>query len=212
MNGRLLLELREKRGLNYGDYAYAEHFEQQGESTYPLTNIARTQQDWSIWLRPVENQNAMFATRGGLYFLNKLLCDGITQEELDQTRGFLNGYTRLLEQTDSRRLGYAIDDLLYGTPAFLDAYRKAMKSMTVEQVNEAIRTHLALDRLSFAFVTADAKELKTLLAEQPSTPIHYPSPKPPPVLEEDKKIEVFRLPVKPDLIELREVDSFMEME
>jgi zinc protease len=209
-NGFLFGELREKRGLNYGDYAYAEHFEQEGWGTFPLTNIVRRQQDYSIWLRPVENQNAMFAARGALYFIEKLLREGLTQEQFEQTRGFLNGYTRLLEQTDSRRLGYAIDGLLYGTPDFLESYRTAMKSMTVDQVNAAIRTHLTPNQLSFVFVTKDAKELQKLLVEQPATPIQYPTPKAESVLEEDKKIEVFHLPVKPDRVEIREVDSFME--
>jgi zinc protease len=158
----------------------------------------------------VENQNAMFATRGALYFVDKLLREGMTQEQFDQTRGFLNGYTRLLEQTDSRRLGNAIDGLLYGTPDFLEAYRTAMKSMTLAQVNEALRNHLTPDHLSFVFVTKDAKALQELLAGQPPTPIQYPTPKAPPVLEEDKKIEVFHLPVKPDRVEIREVDAFME--
>ncbi len=210
VNGQLFNELREQRGLNYGDYAYSEHFVQQGWGTYPRTNIARRQQEWSIWIRPVENQNAMFATRGALYFLDQLLREGMTQAQLDQTRGFLMGYTRLQEQTDSRRLGYAIDSLLYGTPDFLESYRTAMKSMTIDQVNAAIRRHVTPERMSFAFVAPDAKALQQLLDEQPATPIQYATPKSAEVLEEDKKIEVFPLPVKKDRIEVLDVDTFME--
>lgn len=210
VNGELFTELREKRGLNYGDYAYAEHFIQEGWGTYPRTNIVRRQQDSSIWIRPVENQNAMFATRGALYFLDTLLKEGMSQAQLDQTRGFLMGYTRLQEQTDSRRLGYAIDSLLYGTPDFLESYRSAMKSMTVDQVNAAIRRHITPERMSFAFVAPDAKALQQLLAEQPATPIQYPTPKPDAVLAEDKKIEVFQMPVDKERIEVLDVDTFME--
>ncbi len=210
VNGELFTELREKRGLNYGDYSYSEHFIQEGWGTYPRTNIARRQQEWSIWIRPVENQNAMFATRGGLYFLDRLLKEGMTQAQLDQTRGFLMGYTRLQEQTDSRRLGYAIDSLLYGTPDFLESYRTAMKSMTVDQVNAAIRRHITPERMSFVLVAPDANALRKLLAEQPATPIQYPTPKPDAVLAEDKKIEVFQLPVDKERIDIIDVDTFME--
>jgi len=34
-NGLLMIELRQKRGLNYGDYAYVENFIQDGGTTFP---------------------------------------------------------------------------------------------------------------------------------------------------------------------------------
>ena len=78
-HGVIFTELREKRGLNYGDYAYAEHYRQDGENA-PRNNMARTSQDMSIWIRPVEPQNAVFATRGALYFLNEVLNKPIPKE------------------------------------------------------------------------------------------------------------------------------------
>jgi zinc protease len=48
--GRLMQKLRADRGLNYGDYAYAEHFEQDGGSRFPQPNVARHAQ--YFWTRP----------------------------------------------------------------------------------------------------------------------------------------------------------------
>src|SRR5262249_13225389 len=62
-NGRLMNVMRAARGLNYGDYSYVETFIQEGGSTFPLTNIPRRQQTFSIWIRPVMRANAAFALR-----------------------------------------------------------------------------------------------------------------------------------------------------
>jgi zinc protease len=208
--GVLFSELRDRRGLNYGDYAYPEHFLQHGFGTFALTNIARTQQDFSIWIRPVESPNALFASRGAVYFLDRLIREGISREGFELTRGFLLGYTRLWEQTDSRRLGYAIDDLFYRTPNFLESYRRTLQSMTLEQVNAAVKRNLSVDRLDFVYVAPDAEALKKLLIEQPPSPIEYATPKPPELLEVDKRILGTRIPVKPDRIEIIDVSTFME--
>ena len=66
-NGRLMQRLREARGLNYGDYAYIEHFEQEGgDAATAQTGRARHQQEFTIWLRPVRDENRLFAVRAAL--------------------------------------------------------------------------------------------------------------------------------------------------
>ncbi|WNG52397.1 insulinase family protein [Archangium minus] len=209
-SGVLFTELREKRGLNYGDYAYAEHFIEQPGSTYNRTNVARTQQDITLWIRPVVPVNGMFATRGTLYFLDRLVKQGIPQDKFELSRGFLLGYTRLWEQTDQRRLGYAIDSLFYGTPNFLEQYRTALAKMTPESVHAAIRRQLRPEALNFAFVTQEAQELAKMLEEQPPSPISYASPKSAELLEEDKAIISQPLPIRPDAIQIVPAQSFME--
>ncbi len=73
-NGRLMQRLRELRGLNYGDYAYIEYFQQDGwDAATAQTGRARHQQVFSIWLRPVQNENRLFALRGALYELKRTL-------------------------------------------------------------------------------------------------------------------------------------------
>ena len=55
--------MREKRGLNYGDYSYIEHFAFGGRFMQPLPNYARHQQIFQVWIRPVPNPTRHFALR-----------------------------------------------------------------------------------------------------------------------------------------------------
>ncbi len=208
--GVLFNELREKRGLNYGNYAYAEHFIEAPSSTFNRTNIARTQQDLTVWIRPVVPANALFATRGAVYFLDQLAKEPLSQERFELMRGYLQGYTRLWEQTDQRRLGYAIDSLFYGTPDFLEGYREALKKMTPQSVHEALRRHVQPDALNFAFVTQDAEGLAQALRSGQPSPITYASPKEADLLELDKTLSTFKLPVRPDAVEVIPAQTVME--
>ena len=99
-NGVLMNHLREMRGLNYGDYAYVENFIQDGWSTFPLPNIARRQQHFELWLRPVPPQNSLFALRAALYETDKLIREGIPQAGFEATRTFL---AELLEPVGAGR-------------------------------------------------------------------------------------------------------------
>ena len=209
-NGVLMNELRVKRGLNYGDYAYAEHFVQSGYGTFAQTGIARSEQDFSLWLRPVEPQNAVFATRAGVRYLEDLVANGISQDQFALTQSFLEGYTRLWDQTPMRKLGYAIDGLFYGTPSYLDAYRAAIAKLTPAEVLAAVRRHLSADRLNFVYVTQDAAGLAKALANGAPSLIQYPSPKPDAVLSADKQIVGLPLPIDPAAIEVQSAQSFME--
>lgn len=210
MHGVLFTELREKRGLNYGTYAYAEHFEQEGWSSISRVNIPRSVQDMTIWLRPVEPQNALFATRGAVHFLRQLLAEPPPQDKLDTARGFLIGYTRIWEQTDSRRLGWAIDDLLYGTPGFLEQYRAALAKLTPAEVQAAAAKHLRAEDLNFVFVTRDAEGLASALQNRVPSPITYPSPKAAEVTEKDKAIAEVPLPIPPSQVRVIEASQVME--
>jgi zinc protease len=209
-HGVLFQELRERRGLNYGNYAYPEHFIEQPGTTFNLTNIARTQQDITLWVRPVVPKTAVFATHGAIYYLDRLVREGIPREPFELTRGFLLSYTRLWEQTDQQRLGQAIDSLFHGTPDFLEQYRKALAELTPEAVHEAVRRRLHPEALSFAFVTQDAPALVSALQSQTRTPLAYESAKPPELLQEDKAILQRPLPLRPDAIELIPASAFME--
>ncbi len=209
-HGVLFQELRERRGLNYGDYAYAEHFIEQPGTTYSRPNIGRTQQDLTLWLRPVVPANAVFATHGAVYYLDQLVRQGIPRDRFELVRGFLMNYTRLWEQTAQRRLGYAIDSIFHGTPDFLEEYRKALGDMTPESVQEAVRRRVRPEALSFAFVTQDAPALVTALKSQTVPPLSYSSPKPPDLLQVDKAILQQPIPLKPDTVELIPASAFME--
>ena len=56
-NGVLFQRIREIRGINYGDYAYIEYFPRGGNLFEPPPNLARKDQIFQIWIRPVEPEN-----------------------------------------------------------------------------------------------------------------------------------------------------------
>ncbi len=208
--GRLMNRLREQRGLNYGDYAYLESFVQDHWGTFPRPNIARSHQFFSIWLRPVEPANRLFALRAALYETDKLVKQGLTDDEVEGTKRFLAGYSQLYTQTDRRRLGYAIDDLFNGTPGHLAKLQSALTHLTTAQVNAAIRKWITPQRLRIAIVTKNGAELVRELASGEPSPIHYPSPKPQAILEEDRTIERFPLPLKATDIEIVSAKQLFE--
>jgi zinc protease len=209
-HGVLFNELREKRGLNYGNYAYAEHFEQEGYSSISRVNIPRSTQDFTIWIRPVEPSNAVFAARGALFFLDKLLHEPIPDEKLKTASGFLMGYTRTWEETDSRRLGWAIDDRLYGTPGLLDQYRTALGKLTPADVQAAAAKHISTDAFNFVFVTKDAEGLAAKLKSREVSPITYASPKAEEITKQDVEIAKLPLPAPSTLISVIDASEVME--
>lgn len=208
-HGVLFQELRDKRGLNYGTYAYAQHYRQDGWSAIPRPNVLRSEQDLTIWLRPVQPANAVFATRGVLYFLEQLRTRPIPRERFETARGFLTGATHIWTLTDQRKLGWAIDDVIAGTTDFLGTVRERLKTITPEEVQSAVITHVDPARLNYVFVTRDAKALAQALESQAASPLSYASPKPPALLEQDKAIERFPLPLTKGSVEIIAADAFM---
>jgi len=194
-SGRLFTRMRQLRGLNYGDYAYIEHFPGGMFSLEAAPNLARPEQIFQLWIRPVEHGQAMFALRLALFELDRLIREGLTQEELDRTRKFLSKYVNLLLKTKSAELGYAIDSLYYGIPSFPEYLCAGVASLTLEQVNGAVRRHLRTDGLNIAMVAERGEELKQQLLSGAPSPISYASPKPGDILAEDKVVERWPVPV-----------------
>jgi len=204
-NGRLMQRLREARGLNYGDYAYVEHFVQEGwEASTAQTGRVRNQQDFTMWLRPVQNENRLFALKAALYELDRSLTDEpFSDEEVESTKSFLAGYTLLFAQTQARKLGYALDDRFLGTDDFLREWQTKVAQVTPAQVNAAWRKWVDPKHAQIVIVTPNAAEVKKALVANQPTPIHYQkdaqgsSPaRPAALLAADAKIERFPLGVK----------------
>jgi zinc protease len=196
-NGHLYHELREVRGLNYGDYAYIEYFPQGGAQLTPPPNVARQQQVFQIWIRPVEPQNGLFALRAALYEYDRFIRDGLTAEQFEETRSFLTKYSSVLTQTQSSLLGYALDSRYYGMADYGIYMKTELAKLTVDEVNRAIRRHLKSDELRVVIVTKNADALREGIAGDAAAPIVYNSPKPKVVLDEDKVIQAYKVNVKP---------------
>ncbi len=207
-NGVLYEELREKRGLNYGDYAYLEHYPYPPFTNTPTPGFPRHRQYFSIWLRPVQPEDAQFALRGALFQLDRLIKDGMTAADFELTRSFLTNYTKLWSQTLSERLGFALDSRFYDMPPFIDEIDKRLAKLTVEDVNRVIRKYLQSANLRIVIVTANAAELKAAIERDTPTPKKYASEVPAELLAADEGIQ--RTKLKPASIEIVPVAEMFE--
>lgn len=206
--GRLMVQLRGKRGLNYGNYSYIEYWQNPPGTNSPPPNTPRREQYFSVWLRPVVAADAQFALRAALYEVALLRDKGLTPQEFEDARNFLRNYSKLWAQSLSARLGYLMDSRYYGTPYYIDEIDKHLQTMTVADVNRAIRKYLQADNLQIVMIADDAEALKkTLLADGPSVKT-YPAQVEPAIAEADKTIQVF--PVKPAAVTVVPVAELFE--
>lgn len=200
--------IREKRGLNYGDYSYIEHFPNGGRRQFPPANVARHQQIFQIWIRPVPNETRVFAFRAALRELQKLVDNGLTEAEFELTRKFLKNYVLHYAPTTMLKLGYALDDAFYGIKgSHLSLFRAMMDQLTLQDVNAAIRKHLQYKNMKIVFITKDAAGLKQALVSNAPSPIQYATPKPPEVLEEDKEIINYPLNIPEENVKIVKVED-----
>ncbi|WP_051669498.1 M16 family metallopeptidase [Bryobacter aggregatus] len=193
--GRLFDQIREVRGLNYGDYAYIEYFPRGMYEFEPDPNLARQQQTFQVWLRPVVPEKALFAFRLALYEIDQLRTKGMAEEDFERTRNFLSKYVKLLLKTDSLVQGYAIDSAFYGTPEYTSYIAEGLAALTVEKVNTVIRRHLQTRNLHFVAVGPAMQDFAKQLQSSEASPIQYEIEVPPEVLAEDKLVEALPLEV-----------------
>jgi zinc protease len=189
--------MRQARGLNYGDYSYIEHFAYGGRFMQPPPNYARRQQIFQIWIRPVPNATRHFALREAIRELDMIVNKGMTRENFELARNFLTNFSVNLAQSNLEQLGYALDDRFYGlSQPFLEHMRSGLQTLTVEDVNRAIRKHLNAQNLKIAIVTQDAAGLKEALVQNKPSPIQYDSPKPDAITQEDQIIMKYPLSIR----------------
>lgn len=201
--GVLYQTLREARGLNYGDYAYAEHYAQDGWSRFPRPNIVRRQQYASLWLRPVPDRYAHFALRGALRAVEQTANQGLRDDDITRIRTFLNGYVGLYTQTDGARLGFALDDALDGAAEpWATRQRRAWSGLTAEALREVARRHLGSHDLWVVVVSPQAQRLADALVADAPSPITYDSPKPDEVLAEDREIASYGLHIARENVQI----------
>lgn len=208
-NGKLMQDLRGKRGLNYGDYSYIEDFIQDGHSVFPVPNNPRQQQCFSIWIRPVPPDKSIFALRAALWDFDRLVTRGLSAGDFEKTRDYLLNYSKLWVQTLARRAGYALDGEFYGMKDLVTELAERLPKLSVDQVNEAVRKHLKTDGIKVAIIARDANSLRDILMTGKPTPITYDTQgTPEEVLAEDKQIAVF--PLKDVKVRIVPVDAMFE--
>jgi zinc protease len=205
--GRLYQRLREIRGLNYGDYTYIEFFTHPGASFFPSPNIARRSQIFEVWIRPVVPVNAQMSMRLALYELNKLIENGLSEEDFEATRGYLTKNVYLMTASQDQRLGYALDSWWYGIPEYTGYMRAQYSKLTRDDVNAALKKYLSAKNLNVVIVTKDAEGLRDQLVKDDFSAIKYDSPKPDDIVAEDKIIGAYKLNIKPENVKIVPVDD-----
>nr|MBA3634531.1 insulinase family protein [Acidobacteriota bacterium] len=209
-NSYLYGQLREKRGLNYGDYAYIEYFPRGMFQFQPDPNLARQQQIFQIWIRPVEPQNANFALRAALYEFDKLVRNGMTQKTFEETRDFLTKYVNILTQTKDAELGYALDSRYYGIPNYNEYMKAQLAKLTLEDVNKAIKKYLSTDKMRVVMITKNAQDLRDAIVNNKPGTISYAAEKPKEILDEDKIISTYPINVKAENITITPVEKVFQ--
>lgn len=205
--------IREARGINYGDYAYIEAFLNGGSRRTPSINNPRSQQIFEMWIRTVPHEVRTFSLRAALRELKMVVDNGLTQEEFEMTKNFLNKYVLHYAPTSGDRLGYMIDSKFYGMntdKSYIEQYRDKLQKLTLEDVNNAIKKHIQYENLVIAAATQGAEEYAKELTSGEPSPITYDTPKPEAVMEEDKEIESFPLGITMENIEIVPVSEMFE--
>ncbi len=207
-NSYLYQKIRQSRGMNYGDYAYIEYFPSGMFVTKPTINVPRSEQIFQVWIRPLRSVNdAHFATRTAMWEMEKLIKNGLTEEQFESTRNFLKNYAPQLVDSQGRILGYTVDSAFYGTDDFVSYVREGLSKLTLAKVNAAIKKHLQLENVHFVFITKDAKELKRRLSNGTESSMKYNSEKPETILQEDKIISKYPLNIKVENIEIKSIEK-----
>lgn len=201
VNSHLYQRIRETRGMNYGDYAYIEYFPRGMFQFHPDTNLARQQQIFQVWLRPLrDNNDAHFATRTAMFELDKMIEDGLSESDFETTRSYLSKFVSLLMDGQSRQLGYSMDSQYYQTDNFATYVREGLENLTLADVNRVIRENLATGNIQYVFVTRDADDLRQRLVLDQASPVSYAAEKPQELLDEDKTIAQMPLDFAADRI------------
>lgn len=188
---RLYQKIREQRSMNYGDYSYIEWYEQGGRNMLPPSGVPRSSNYFSIWIRPVQIASqlqqqyaelkdlklghAHFALRMAIRELDLLIKNGMSQEDFEATRTFLLSYTKLYAQTPSARLGYLMDSKFYGRDDYLAELDSLLRSLTLDDVNKAIKQHWQTDNMFVTIVTdaSEAGPLADSLKNNTPSPMSY---------------------------------------
>ncbi|GHB70882.1 peptidase M16 [Psychrosphaera saromensis] len=210
-NAHLFKRIREVRGMNYGDYSYIEYFPSGMFITKPSANLARSEQIFQIWIRPLRSNNdAHFATRVAQYELDQLIKNGLSKEDFEATRNFLINYVPQLVASQDKQLGYAMDSAFYGIGEFGAYVTSQLNELTVEDVNRVITENLQSENMHYVFITGDGKDMVKRLSQEQTSPLLYNSEKPKVLTDEDVIIQDYKLAIPAKNIELLKIDAVFE--
>jgi zinc protease len=164
-HSHLYQEIREKRGYNYGDYSYVEHFAYRPYALFPPFNTPRHYQYFSMWIRPVGTEYAHHILKAMTWELENLLHEGVSEEDVALSKNKAKTLYLNLAENSSRLLAAKMDDAFYGMDkGYLDYYLERVDAVTAEGVNKAVQSYLQAENVKFLIVT-DAETANALKAD-----------------------------------------------
>ena len=208
--GRLFQQIRELRGLNYGDYAYIEAFPHAMYQFFPNPNLGRRNQIFEIWIRPVLHQNAYFSLKLALYELRELIDKGLSEEAFERTKNYLEKNVLIMTKTQDQMLGYALDSEWYNTGDFITESQKQLKILTRESVNQSIKKHLSGKNLAATIITDNAQQFKGILTENKPATLSYESTKPDILIKDDFTIGALDIEVNLEEIRITPIETIFK--
>jgi len=156
--GRLYTEIREERGYNYGDYSYIEYLYGRPMFLFPPPTTPRNQQYFSIWIRPIAHQYTHFILKAMTAELDRFAKEGMTPEQVADTK--IKARTTYLKFAESlsRQLGYQLDDMFYGMKdnGYLQQMLSRIDAVTPEQVNAAIKKYLQAENVKYIIISNES--------------------------------------------------------
>jgi len=210
-NSYLYQQIRQARGMNYGDYSYIEYFPRGMYQTKPDANLGRSSQIFQVWLRPLRSNNdAHFATRAALYELDNLIANGMSDKDFQATRNYLTNYAPQLVASQDQQLGYALDSEFYQTDEFVKYVRDQFAKLSLADINRVIKENLQTDDIHYVFISGDSEDMKQRLLTEKISPLKYNSDKPAELLATDKIIESYKLTLPSKNVEVIAVDKVFQ--
>ncbi len=216
--GRLYQEIREYRSMNYGDYTYIEWYPSGSSNMLPVSGYPRQANYFSLWIRPVQTGSGLkqqydelkditlghahFAIRLAFLELDKLIKEGMSQEDFELTKTFLRSYIKLYIKSPGEQLGYLMDSRFYGRKDFISEVDQLLAKTTLEDVNNAVRKYLQIENMRITIITSpdEAEPLAESLRKNLKSPMSYSNVVKEgleeEIFEKDRMVEVFPLNVK----------------
>ena len=100
-----------------------------------------------------------------------------------------------------------MDSRFYGTGFYIDEIQQRLPTLTVDDVNAAVRRHLQYDDLAVAVVTTNAEAFRDRLLANELSPPTYAAAVTEEILAEDEEIVMYPLAINPDRVRIIPVEE-----
>jgi zinc protease len=149
-SARLMQTVRAEQGLTYGVYGWLAGVDDGNDGF------------WNVWgaFAPELLEQGRFATEEQL---QKWVSEGVTAEELEAKKSTITGTFKVGLATTRGLAGQILSNAERGRPnSHLDNYPNIINALTLEQVNDAIKSYVDMDKTIFVAAGSVDEEGKPL--------------------------------------------------